>query len=197
MYGASREPSVCLHTDLTGRLLLQGKGPKAISPGMLSTSDPTVNPWCTERLNAGTEAQAYWPSYPVERTLRGKKFTIQRSLFPGYVFARFDLEHRKQLVTLPQIVHILGSDGPLAIPDTEVEAVRKLTLAPQSAVVQPWQYVEAGDEVEIVKGPHSMRGLRGFVVYHKSQLRVVVSVRMLQRSIATEVEASWLRAVKQ
>jgi len=178
---------------------MQGKGPEAIQAihwyalYVRSNCEKLVE----DRLNLGTEAEAYWPSYTVVRELRGKKVTLHRSLLPGYVFARFDIEHRISLMMLPQVVHILGSDHPLPISDAEVQAVRQLAAAPpdQRLVVEPSEIVADGQQIEVVKGPHWLRGLKGVVAYHKNRTRIVISVGLLNQQISTEVDAGWLRAV--
>jgi transcription antitermination factor NusG len=51
--------------------------------------------------------------------------------------------------------------------------------------VQPWPYLTAGDRVRLEDGP--LAGIEGILLREKTQCRVVVSVELLQRSVAVEI----------
>jgi len=105
-------------------------------------------------------------------------------LFPGYVFCRFDSSVRGPIVTTPGVIRIVGfGDGPAAIPNTEIEAIQM--IGKSGLPVEPHPYVQNGDRVRISDGP--LRGLEGKVIAVEQKNLFVVSVTLLQRSVAVEV----------
>ncbi|HYR82561.1 MAG TPA: transcription termination/antitermination NusG family protein [Terriglobia bacterium] len=111
-------------------------------------------------------------------------FEMDRPLFPGYVFCRFDSKVRAPIVTTPGVIRIVGfGDGPAAIPDKEIEAI--LTIRKSGLPVASHPYFRNGDFVRITEGP--LRGLAGKVVAVGKKNLFVVSVALLQRSVAVEI----------
>jgi transcription antitermination factor NusG len=80
---------------------------------------------------------------------------------------------------------------PAPIPDAEIESVRRFISADLN--VKPWPFLRVGQTVRVEKGP--LAGLDGILEEFKGTYRVVVSISLLQRSIAAEVDGSWLRPV--
>lgn len=115
---------------------------------------------------------------------------VETKFMPGYVFGNFDIADKGEVVSIPHVVSILGwgPSRPVAIPDSEIEGVRKIVSVPELA--RPSAFISAGDRVLVRRGP--LTGLEGFVAHVKNATRVVVSVSMLGRSVAADVEASWL-----
>src|SRR5207237_9013492 len=54
----------------------------------------------------------------------------------------------------------------------------------------PWAYVQVGNVAQILEGP--LRGLTGIIIKIKSGVKLVLSVSLLQRSVAVEVEREWV-----
>jgi transcription antitermination factor NusG len=82
----------------------------------------------------------------------------------------------------------------MAIPISD-EEIQALQLALSSGMPkQPWPYLEVGQRVRVNYG--TLSGLEGILVNVKGNHRVVLSVTLLQRSVALEVEISWLSLVK-
>ncbi len=110
-------------------------------------------------------------------------------LFPGYCFARFpyaDPECRLAVLTSVGVVDILGINGhPAPIPDDEISAVQRLVTA--VLPVDPHPYLRKGMEVEVIRGP--LMGLRGILVRKAKRARLVVSVHLIQQSVAAELDA--------
>ena len=52
---------------------------------------------------------------------------------------------------------------------------------------QPWPYLEAGDRVRIRAG--ALRGLEGILISVKGNQRLVLSVTLLRRSVAVELDS--------
>jgi len=89
------------------------------------------------------------------------------------------------------VIGFNGQDAP--VPETEIRAVQKLLAS--GYPVQPWEYLRIGECVRIVEGP--LAGVQGILLSEKSALRVVVSVDVLQRSIAVDIDRAALTGVTQ
>jgi transcription antitermination factor NusG len=133
------------------------------------------------------------PCYRHRRRWTDRVIEIQSPLFPGYVFCRFDVLKRLPILTTPGVVSIVGVGKlPLAIPDDEIAAVE--TILRSELYAEPWPYLREGQRVRIDQGP--LLGLEGVVIKKKqNEWRIVVSVTLLQRSIATEIDRDWIRAI--
>ncbi len=137
--------------------------------------------------------EEFSPSYRAESQWSDRKKTTDRFLFPGYVFCRFNPRDRLPILTAPGVVGLVGfGDGPTPIPDIEIEQVR--TMVQSGLLVTPWPFLELGQTVRLESGP--LRGLEGIVEEVKGQLRLVVSIRLLQRSVSTEIDRIWVRPVQ-
>ena len=136
--------------------------------------------------------ECFLPTYKSLRKWSDRTKEMQQALFPGYVFCRFDYENRHPVVMTTGVTQVVGT-GKVAIPiaDSEIEA---LQVAVSSGVpAQPWPYLRTGEYVQVNYG--HLAGLQGILVNFKGNHRVVLSVTLLQRSLALEVELDWLSPV--
>ena len=134
------------------------------------------------------------PTYKSVRKWSDRVKEVEQPLFPGYLFCRFDFQHRRPVVTTPGVLQIVGfGRRAIPVPDEEIQA---LQLALTSGIPkQPWPFLEVGQRVRVIHG--TLTGLEGILVNIKGNHRVVLSVSLLQRSVAMEVETSWLSPVKE
>ena len=111
---------------------------------------------------------------------------VQLPLFPCYVFFRADSSSWLQVLNTPG-VHMMvpGSNGPAIVPPEQIDAVRR--LAANSSAVESHPYLTEGDRVRVKSGP--LAGVEGFLVRKKNFFRLVVSVDLLGKSAATEIDA--------
>jgi transcription antitermination factor NusG len=133
------------------------------------------------------------PTYKSIRKWSDRVKELDQPLFPGYLFCRFDFQNRRPVITTPGVLQIVGN-GRTAIPVPE-EEIQALQLALSSGMPkQPWPFMQVGQRVRVNYG--TLAGLEGILVNVKGNHRVVLSVTLLQRSVALEVEVSWLSLVK-
>jgi transcription antitermination factor NusG len=138
----------------------------------------------------GRIREVYVPVYQEKRQWSDRVKAVELPVFSGYVFGCFDVARRLPVLTIPAVMHIVGiGRTPMPIPREEIEAVR--IMVDSGLPVRPWPYLRAGDSVLIEKGP--LKGLEGVLVTVKGTDRLVVSVPMLQRSVAAEIERGWAR----
>jgi transcription antitermination factor NusG len=107
-------------------------------------------------------------------------------LFPGYLFCRFDPQNRLPILKTPGVIQLVGyGRQPIPVEETEIEAIQALVASGLPS--QPWPYLEVGEKVCIESGPLS--GRQGVVLEFKGSKRLILSIALLQRSVAVEIEA--------
>ena len=123
-----------------------------------------------------------------QRQWSDRKQVVAVPLFPGYLFVRIPKLRELQLLVLkvPGIVRFVGNHrGPEAIPDSEIDAVRIVTL--HQVPCTPCPVPETGTRVRIVRG--ILAGIEGTLVHSGSDKNLVLSVEMIQQSIAMRVNS--------
>jgi len=142
-------------------------------------------------LNVRT-IEHFLPLYSSMRRWKDRRVTVDLPLFPGYVFVRLALRERLRVVQRQSVVRLVGFGGlPTALPDTEMEIMRSGLSQRRSA--EPHPFLTVGRRVRITGGPFA--GLEGVLKRRKSGVRVVVSLDLIQRSVAVDVDAADVRAV--
>ena len=132
--------------------------------------------------------EVFLPQYTSVRQWSDRTKELSAPLFPCYVFLRGELEQRLRILTTPGVLGLVGFAGvPAIIPDAEIEAVRQ-TIA-RRVHVEPYPFLKCGDWVRVKGGP--LEGIEGILVRNKKQFRLVLSVQLLQKSAAVEVDA-WM-----
>ncbi len=142
----------------------------------------------------GTRAIEWFLPLHVEthRWKNGCRVNVEQPLFPGYVFTRIGLGGMAQVLSVPGVVLIVGSGRePLALPDFEIEALRS-GLALRR--FEPHPYLVVGERARIKSG--SLAGMVGVLTRKKNNLRVVLTLELIRRSVAVEVDADELERVK-
>jgi transcription antitermination factor NusG len=115
---------------------------------------------------------------------------VELPLFPGYVFSRFDITRRLPILTTPGVVHVVGfGQKPEPINEDEISAIQRFVAS--GLVVEPWPFLQVGDTVVVECG--ALAGLEGILVEKKNQYRMVVSLTLLRRSVAVEIDRDWIR----
>jgi transcription antitermination factor NusG len=117
-------------------------------------------------------------------------------MFPGYVFVRHALDKHSYIEMLKArgVVKVLGDrwDRPAPVADHEIDAIRRVAVA--DVPVLPFPFLTHGQRVRITGGP--LAGVEGILVATKLQKGLlVVSVDLLQRSVAVDVECTDVQPV--
>jgi transcription antitermination factor NusG len=138
------------------------------------------------RTLANKGYEIFLPLYAEVRQWRDRTKVVELPLFSCYVFLRGDLDRRLAILTTPGVHAMVSTAGKLAgIPEEEIQTVRSVI---ESRVnVEPHPFLKCGDRVRVKTG--ALRGLEGFLVRKKGQARLIVSVSLLERSVAAEVDA--------
>jgi transcription antitermination factor NusG len=128
----------------------------------------------------------FLPLYETIHRWNNGRHRVQLPLFPGYIFVRIALLDRLRVIEVPGFVRLVGFNGlPYPLPEADInrmkEALNKGVLA------EPYPYLTAGTRVEIRNGP--MQGMTGILLRRQNKCRVVISVDLIMRSMAVQVEA--------
>lgn len=130
----------------------------------------------------GKGYEAFLPTY-THRVKYNK--TFQLPLFPSYVFCRMDVRDRVPVISTPGVFSIVRSDqGPEPISEDEIQAIRRMLES--GSAPKPWPYVAPGQEILIESGP--FKGVRGVVTDTTDGKWLVISVNLLQRSVAVRLD---------
>jgi transcription antitermination factor NusG len=115
--------------------------------------------------------------------------SVELPLFPGYTFCRIDPNFRLPILTIPGALNFVGiGKVPVPIEDSEITAIQNAVRSGLPA--EPWAYLNVGQLVRLDDGP--LAGLEGILIETRKQYRIVVSVTLLQRSVAVEIERNWV-----
>lgn len=145
------------------------------------------------RVLANKGFEVFLPLYTEARQWRDRVKKVELPLFSCYVFLRGNLDRRLPIVTTPGVHGMVSSAGKLAgIPEEEIQAVR--TVIENRINVEPHPFLRCGDLVRVKSG--ALCGLEGLLVRKKGQTRLVISVTLLERSVAAEVDASTVERVR-
>jgi transcription antitermination factor NusG len=130
--------------------------------------------------------ETFLPLYTAVHRWKDRTKELSVPLFPNYVFLRDGVGHRLQILKTPGVHAIVESGGrPGIIPDSEIAAIR--SAVENLLRIEPHPFLTNGDWVRIKSGPLS--GLEGILVRKQDRIRLVLSVEMLGRSVAVEVDA--------
>ena len=162
-------------------------------------------PWCalyTRHQHEGAVAkiltnkgvEVFLPTYRTVHRWKDRNKQLVLPLFPGYVFCTYESERRVQILSTPGVHTIVTNGGnlPAEIPSDEILAIRRAVESPLR--VEPHPYLKGGDVVRIKSGP--LEGLEGIVSRSKDAFRVVLSVEMLGKSAAVDIDAASVERIR-
>jgi transcription antitermination factor NusG len=141
---------------------------------------------------SGKGFQVFLPMYDAIHKWVDRNKRVSSPLFPGYVFFVDEADRRLQVLATPGVhTVIMTGAAPAVVPNEEIAAIRRAVES--SLRVEPHQFLENGDLVRIMNGP--LVGLEGIVSRKKDSCRLVLSIRMLGRSAAVEIDSAALERV--
>jgi transcription antitermination factor NusG len=118
-----------------------------------------------------------------------KALAEPKPLFPGYLFCRLTPDAKGPVVTTPGVIRVVGYGGvPSSVSDEEIAAVR--TVVESGRPVYGWPFLQVGQTVRVTAGP--LQGIEGTLLRFKNVRRLVVSICLLRRSAAVEIDADWV-----
>jgi transcription antitermination factor NusG len=147
----------------------------------------------TATLLTGKGYDSFLPTFKAKRRWSGRLKEVSAPLFPGYVFCHFDAQKRLPVLVTPGVLAVVGTGRvPLPLEDSEIAAIQ--TFVSAGLHLEPWPYLEVGQRVRIEDS--ALSGLEGILIDFRGNQRIVVSVSLLRRSVAVEIDRSWVRPVQ-
>lgn len=129
--------------------------------------------------------QQFTPTYLSRKQWSDRTKISEEPLFPGYVFVRTSGTVVGGLICATfGVMRILSFGGcPAVIPDSEIEAVRKLASLGKAS---PTEYLSVGQKVQIKDGPFA--GIVGTIRQIRNRACLIVSVELIAQSIYLDVD---------
>lgn len=125
------------------------------------------------------------PLYTARRRWSDRVKELQLPLFDGYVFCRLNLLYRMPALTVPGVIQFVGlGKNPAPIEEHEIDALQAVVKSGLPSM--PWPFLKVGQRIRVNHGP--LRDVEGILRQAKGSHRLVLSVSLLQRSVAVEVD---------
>lgn len=159
-------------------------GPKWFAAYTASHHEKQVLDDLTDR-----QVECFLPLYKSRRQWKKRApITLEMPLFPNYIFVRISREQRVAVLGTPGVFSIVG-DGkkPWELPEREIETLR---TGIQNRTIEPHPYLLIGERARVRLGPLS--GVEGVILRKKNNLRIVLTLDQIMRSVAVEVSADEL-----
>lgn len=153
-----------------------------------------VRPRCEKKVAEYCDANQvghYLPLREETKIYQRRRVTVQKPLFPGYVFAALSSADRPLVLRSQAIVHMLPvTDEALLL--RELDQVRRaLSVDPTLGATQAFS---KGRHVRITGGP--FLGLEGVVVeLTKGDSRVMLNVDMIGQAVALDIARELLEVL--
>jgi len=141
---------------------------------------------------AGKGYDVFLPTYSSRRRWSDRINVIERPLFSGYVFCRFYFGERLPILTVPGVQYVV-SFGQTATPvdSTELNALQR--AVDSGLPCEPYPYLKVGYRVRVESGP--LTGLEGFVLDVSKPYKLVISLNLLCRSVAVELDRTSVKPI--
>ncbi|HKW34975.1 MAG TPA: transcription termination/antitermination NusG family protein [Candidatus Acidoferrum sp.] len=168
------------------------------------STEPNVDRWYALQLRSRWETstaallsckgyQTFLPTYKNEKRGSSRSKEAQAPLFPGYLFCRFNVCDRLPVLITPGVISVVGMGRmPIPVEESEIEAIQRMVSTGMR--VEPCPYLEVGQRVLIEDG--ALSGVEGVLTSFKGTQRIVVSISLLRRSVALEIDRCAVSAVR-
>ncbi len=133
--------------------------------------------------------EAFLPLCHTTRQWSDRQKKVSAPLFPGYLFCRFNAQERSPIIRTAGMIQIVGY-GHMPVPLDEQEIAAIETVVDSGLPNEPCSFLDIGDSVMITAGP--LAGLEGILTEYRGTQRLILSINLLQRSIAVEVNPSFV-----
>ena len=136
------------------------------------------------------DLESLLPLYRARQRWSDRTKELELPLFPGYVFCRFDMAARVPVLNTPGVFDIVRFGREFVPVDSrEIAALQQLMCSGLPS--EPWPRLELGEPVVVEIGP--LAGCQGVLVEIRKQMRLLLSVTLLGRSVSVEVDREWVQ----
>lgn len=167
------------------------------------TQPQTEHPWhalytrhhhekSVARTLAAKGFKVFLPLYAARRQWKDRTKIVTLPLFSCYVFIQDGLERRLEVVSTAGIHgYVCCGESLAVIPPREIAGIRQ--VVERCVKIEPHPFIHRGDRVRVKAGP--LEGIEGILVRKKNFSRLVLTVELLGKSAAVEVDASIVERV--
>ncbi len=149
---------------------------------------------CEQKVYDQVAARGFRVFLPMLEAWSRRRGYRQRSrgpMFPGYLFIHHAMDKTSYLALYETrgLIRLLGDgwERVAVVPDREIQAIQRLEASRVPAV--PYPYLREGQRIRITHG--LLAGVEGLYVRSKpSKGLVVISIDLLRRSVAVEVDST-------
>ncbi|MDD5543253.1 MAG: UpxY family transcription antiterminator [Acidobacteriia bacterium] len=130
--------------------------------------------------------ETFLPLVKVLSQWKDRRKIIEKPLFAGYFFVHTGLEKRLMILKTTGVAQIVGiNNRPASIPDQEIENIRILMRS--DLKTNPHPFLKIGQRVRVRTG--ALQGCEGILIRKKNISTLVLSIQLLQQSVAVEIDA--------
>ena len=152
------------------------------SPQDTFTLLPIEQPWYALRVKARREKLvaaslgnrgyvAFLPQYTSTRRWSDRIRELEQPLFPGYLFCRFEYNHRLPILATPGVMNVVGLGRlPHPVDDSEMAALQSIVKS--GLLLQPWPFLKVGQRVTIQDG--LLRNIESIVTSLRDRHQLIV-----------------------
>ena len=140
--------------------------------------------------------ETFLPVHRLEVQWSDRRKTVDRPLFPSYVFARFRTDELPQVLSTRGLVTILRAGGaPAVIPDEEIQNVRRFADAVTGYRIIPEReiLIQAGDRVRVLTGPFA--GIEGLAVLRRGRRHLIVALSTVGEGLTVDLDGACLQVI--
>ena len=138
--------------------------------------------------------EVFLPTFREVRHWSDRRKLIEFPLFSCYVFVWVALSaaSRRTMLQANGVLRMVGfQEGPAPIPVSDIEAIRKVAAVPERC--SPYGFLKIGQRVRIRGG--ALDGVEGHLIGQRGERRLVISVDLIQQSVAVLIEGYSLEPV--
>jgi transcription termination/antitermination protein NusG len=132
------------------------------------------------------DLQTFLPLFPSTRHWSDRMRVLEMPLFPGYVFVQMSPapDMRISVLRTSGVTSFVGVRGVgVPIPESQIAAVER--VLEQRLQCSPYPFLNIGQRVRLRGG--SLEGIEGILTEIKGDQSLVISVELIQRSLAIRV----------
>lgn len=145
------------------------------------------------RLLTAKGFTVFLPLYSTRRQWKDRVKIISLPLFSCYVFIQGGNDRLLDVVSTAGLHGFVCCAGiPAVIDPEEIAAIRQ--VVERTIKIEPHPFIKCGDLVRVRTGP--LEGIEGILVRKKNFSRLVLTVELLGKSAAVEVDVSTVERIK-
>jgi len=126
----------------------------------------------------------FLPLYTERSRWSDRNVTLERPLFPGYVFVRFGREARRSVISSPGVLKVLGKNQGEVVEAEEIERIRLAMTG--GYVLRPHPAIAVGTRVRVSNGLFA--GMEGLVMELRSNCKVILSMAAVNQCYSLETD---------